>query len=47
MVRDRIENTSEDGIIILRWIFRKFDVGAWTWSIWLGLGTGGGHFLMH
>jgi hypothetical protein len=30
-------------IIILRWIFRKWDVGVWTGSSWLGIGTGGGH----
>jgi hypothetical protein len=24
--------------IILRWIFRKWDVGAWTGSIWLRIG---------
>jgi hypothetical protein len=29
--------------IILRWIFRKWDVGARTGSIWLRIGTGGGH----
>ena len=29
---------------ILRWIFRKWDVGAWTGSIWLRIGTGGRHF---
>jgi len=32
-----------DGRIILRWIFRKWDVGVWTGSIWLRIGTGGGH----
>jgi hypothetical protein len=32
-----------DGRIILRWIFRKLDVGAWTASSWLRIGTGGGH----
>ena len=32
-----------DGRIILRWIFRKWDVGAWTGSIWLRIGTGGRH----
>ena len=35
-----------DGRIILRWIFRKWDVRAWTGSIWLRMGTGGGHLLM-
>ena len=30
------------GRIILRWIFRKWDVGVWTESNWLRIGTGGG-----
>jgi hypothetical protein len=30
--------------IILRWIFRKWDVGVWTGSNLLRIGTGGGHF---
>ena len=34
---------SVDGKIILRWIFRKWDVGLWTGSSWLRIGTGGGH----
>ena len=29
--------------IILRWIFRKWDVEVWTALIWLRIGTGGGH----
>jgi hypothetical protein len=29
--------------ITLRWIFRKWDVRAWTELIWLRIGTGGGH----
>jgi len=32
-----------DGRIILRWVFRKWDVGVWTGSSWLRIGTGGGH----
>jgi len=32
-----------DGRIILRWIFRKWDVGVWTGSSWLRIGTGDGH----
>jgi len=32
-----------DGRIILRWIFRKWNVGAWTESNWLRIGTGDGH----
>ena len=36
---------SVGGRIILRWIIRKWDVGAWTESSWLRIGTGGGHFV--
>ena len=32
-----------DGRIILRWLFRKWDVGAWTGSSCLMIGTGDGH----
>jgi len=28
----------------LRWVFRKWDVGVWTGSSWLRIGTGGGQF---
>jgi hypothetical protein len=31
-----------DGRIILKWIFRKWDVGVGTGSSWLRIGTGGG-----
>jgi hypothetical protein len=31
-----------DGRIILRWIFRKWDVGVWTRLGWLRIETGGG-----
>jgi hypothetical protein len=31
-----------DGNIMLRLIFNKWDVGLWTGSIWLRIGTGGG-----
>jgi hypothetical protein len=39
---DHLENRGVDGRIILRWIFRKWDVGAWTGSSWLRIGTGFG-----
>jgi len=32
-----------DGKVILRWIFRKGDVGVWSGSNCLRIGTGGGH----
>jgi len=28
---------------ILRWIFKKWDVGVWIRSSWLRIGTGCGH----
>jgi len=41
--RNHWENPGVDGRIILRWIFRKWNVGIWTGSSWLRIGTGGGH----
>jgi len=41
--RDHWEDPGADGSIILRWIFRKWDVGLWTGSNWIRIGTGGGH----
>jgi len=38
---DHLEDQGVDGRII-RWIFRKWDEGAWTGFIWLRTGTGGG-----
>jgi len=35
-----------DGKIILRWIFRKWNVGVWIGSSWFRIGTGGGLLLM-
>jgi len=40
---DHLGDPGIDGRIILRWIFRKWDVGELTGSIWLRIGTGGGH----
>jgi hypothetical protein len=42
-VEDHLEDPGLDGRIILRWIFRKSDVGVWTGLIWFWIGTGGGH----
>jgi len=37
--RDHLEDPGVDGRIILRWIFRKWNVGVWTGSSWLRIGT--------
>jgi len=39
--RDHLGEPGVVGSIILRWIFRKWDVGAG--SSWLRIGTGVGH----
>ena len=40
--RDNLEEPGVDGRKILRWSFRKWDVGVWIGSSWLRIGTGGG-----
>jgi hypothetical protein len=40
--KDQFGDPGVDGRIILRLIFRKWDVRTWTGSSWLGIGTGGG-----
>jgi len=41
--KNHLGDPSVDGRIILRWIFRKWDVGVWNGSSWLRIGTGGGY----
>jgi len=41
--RDHLGDPGLDGSIILRWIFRKWDVGVCIGSSWLRIRTGGGH----
>jgi len=43
---DLLEDPGVNRRIILRCIFRKWDVGVWTVSIWLRIGTGGRHLLI-
>jgi hypothetical protein len=42
-IRDPLEDPYVDEKVILRWIFRKWDVGAWAGSSLLRIGRGGGH----
>jgi len=41
--RDHLEDPGINERIILRWFIKKWDVGAWTGSMWLKIGIGGGH----
>jgi hypothetical protein len=41
--KNLLEDPDVDGRVILRWIFRKWDVEIWTGWIWLRIGTGGEH----
>ena len=43
MERDHLGDQGVDESIIRRWIFRKWDVGAWTGLIRFKIGTGGRH----
>jgi hypothetical protein len=44
-LRERVHwgDADVDGKMILRWIFRKWDVGVWTGSSWLRVVIGSGH----
>jgi hypothetical protein len=41
--RDHLVHPGVNGRIILRRIFRKWDVAVWTGLSWLRIETGGGH----
>jgi len=40
MDRSHVEDPGADGIIIVKWTFKKWDGEAWTGLIWLRIGTG-------
>jgi hypothetical protein len=40
---DYLEEPGIGWRIILRWMFRDWDLGAWTGSRWIRIGTGDGH----
>jgi hypothetical protein len=41
--RSHLGDSDVDVRIILKWIFRKWNLGVWTGSSWLRIGTGGGN----
>ena len=41
---NHLYNLGVDERIILRWIFRNWNEKAWTGSIWLRIGIGGGYW---
>jgi hypothetical protein len=41
--KGQLGRTGLDGMIILRWIFRKWDVGVWTALGLITIETSGGH----
>ena len=41
--KNHFRDPAVDGRMMIRWIFRKWDVWVWTGSSWLRIGTGGGH----
>jgi hypothetical protein len=41
--RDSLGGPDIDRRIILKWIFRNWDVGLWTGSSWLRIGISGRH----
>jgi len=43
---DHLRDPGVDGRIILRWIFRKWDVEVWIGSSWLRIVTGCTHLCM-
>jgi len=41
--KDHLVDQGIVGRMILRYVFRKWDVGVWTGTSWIRIGTGGGH----
>jgi hypothetical protein len=41
--RDQWGDLCVDGRIIIKWTFRKWNVGVWTGLSWPRIKTGGGH----
>jgi hypothetical protein len=42
MERHHLEELGADEMIILKWIFKRWDVEAWTGLMWVRIEKGGG-----